>query len=108
MGTAGFRNRARRLRLHAAGLLVLNLGLGLGCSPSIHGFRAEPNVICGGAPARLSWSASDDATLSSLPPDTTLGPVSATGTRAVTPPATTTYRLTVARWGKTVFREIGV
>ena len=65
-------------------------------------------MICGGGQATLSWIASDDGTLSSVPPDATLGPVSATGTRAVTPSAPTTYRLTVTRWGKTAFREIGV
>jgi len=91
-----------------ATLLFVCLGPGLGCSPGIQGFRVEPNVICGGGQATLSWIASDDGTLSSVPPDATLGPVSATGTRAVTPAAPTTYRLTVARWGKTAFREIGV
>ena len=103
MSPAGASKGARR-----RGATLLFLGLGLGCSPSIQGFRAEPNVICGGGQATLSWIASDDGTLSSAPPDATLGPVSATGTRAVTPSAPTTYRLTVTRWGKTAFQEIGV
>lgn len=80
----------------------------LGCSPGIQGFRAEPNVICSGAPTTLSWIASDDGMLSSTPPDATLGPVPATGTRAVMPAAATTYRLTVKRGWKTVSRDLGV
>src|SRR4051794_35989978 len=102
MSAAGSSKRARRAA--ALGLL----GVGLACSPSIQAFRAEPNVICGGGQSTLSWIASDDGTLSSVPADATLAAVSATGTRPVTPPAPTTYRLTVARWGKTAFREIGV
>ncbi len=103
MSAAGASDGARRL-----GAPLLFVCLGLGCSPGIQGFRVEPNVICGGGQATLSWIASDDGTLSSVPPDATLGPVSATGTRAVTPSAPTTYRLTVTRWGKTAFRDIGV
>jgi len=80
----------------------------LGCSPGIQSFRAEPNVICSGAPTTLSWNASDDGTLSSTPPDATLGPVPAIGTRAVTPAAATTYRLTVKSGWKTVSRDLGV
>jgi hypothetical protein len=103
MSAAGASHGAPRL-----GATLLFVCLGLGCSPGIQAFRAAPNVICGGGQATLTWIASDDGTLSSIPPDATLGPVSATGTRAVTPSAPTTYRLTVTRWGKAAFREIGV
>jgi hypothetical protein len=89
-------------------LLVALLLAAPGCSPGIHSFRAEPNVICNGGQATLTWAASTDGTLSSTPADSTLGPVAATGTRAVTPAATTTYRLSVARWGKTAFRDVGI
>jgi hypothetical protein len=80
----------------------------LGCSPSIHAFRAEPNVVCGGSPTKLSWSASNDGALSAVPPDASLGAVAENGSRAVTPAAATKYRLTVKRLWKSVSRDIDV
>jgi hypothetical protein len=78
------------------------------CSPQIHSFRAEPNVVCSGGATTLTWNASNDGTLSAVPADASLGAVSQTGTRAVTPAAPTTYRLTVKRLWKSLSREIGV
>jgi len=80
----------------------------LGCTPGISGFRVEPNVVCKGTQATLTWSATNDGTLSAVPADPSLGPVAATGSRAVAPGASTTYRLTVARLGKTATSEVGV
>jgi hypothetical protein len=80
----------------------------LGCTPSIHAFRAEPNVVCSGGPTTLTWSASSDGSLSAVPTDPTLGPVDANGTRAVTPAVPTTYRLTIKRLWKSVSRDAGV
>ena len=74
----------------------------------IAGFRAEPNVICGGSQTTLSWSATTDGTLSAVPADASLGPVAATGTRTVSPAGPTTYRLTVKRLWKTATREAAV
>jgi hypothetical protein len=82
--------------------------LALGCSPNIHGFRAEPNVVCGGGRTTLMWSASTDGALSAVPADPSLGSVEANGTRAVTPAAPTTYRLTVKRFWKSISRDVGV
>jgi len=79
-----------------------------GCTPGISGFRAPPNVICKGTQATLTWTATNDATLSAVPADPSLGSVAATGSRAVAPAASTTYRLTVARLGKTASSEVGV
>jgi len=56
-----------------------------GCNFGIAGFRAEPNVICGGSQTMLSWVATTDGTLSAVPADASLGPVAATGTRTVSP-----------------------
>jgi hypothetical protein len=86
----------------------LALAAALGCAPSIHGFRAEPNVVCSGGRTTLTWSASTDGSLSAVPADPTLGAVDANGTRAVTPAAPTTYRLTVKHLWKSVSRDIGV
>jgi hypothetical protein len=87
---------------------VLASVVALGCSPSIQSFRAEPNVVCNGSPTTLSWSASNEGSLSAVPADASLGAVGETGTRAVTPTAPTTYRLTVKRLWKSVSRDIGV
>jgi hypothetical protein len=80
----------------------------LGCAPSVHAFRAEPNVVCSGGRTTLTWSASADGSLSAVPADPTLGPVDANGTRAVTPAAPTTYRLTVKRLWKSASQDVGV
>ena len=96
---------ASRSRSIAAGALVATA---LGCSPSIHSFRAEPNVVCSGTPTTLSWTASNGGRLSAIPADPSLGSVDATGSRAVTPAAATTYRLTVERMGKTAARDVAV
>lgn len=80
----------------------------LACSPSIHGFRAEPNVVCGGGRTTLIWSASTDGRLSAAPADASLGPVDATGTRVVSPAAPTTYRLTVKHLWKSVSQDVAV
>ena len=89
-------------------LLAAAAAAAVGCSPSIQSFRAEPNIICSGGQTRLSWNASTDGSLSAVPADATLGSVDATGTRAVTPAAPTTYRLTIKRLWNTVSRDIGV
>jgi hypothetical protein len=80
----------------------------LGCTPGISSFRAEPNVVCKGSQTTLTWTATNDGTLSAVPSDTSLGAVAATGSRTVTPTAATTYHLTVTRLGKTISRELGV
>lgn len=86
----------------------LVLTLALGCAPSIHGFRAQPNVVCSGGGTTLTWSASTDGTLSAVPADPTLGSVDANGSRAVTPAAPTRYRLTVKRLWNSVSRDVDV
>ena len=80
----------------------------LGCTPGISGFRAEPNVICKGSQTTLTWTATNDGALSAIPADASLGPVAATGSRAVAPAVSTTYRLTVTRLGKTASSQVGV
>jgi hypothetical protein len=95
-------------RLLPSALFFICVCVGLGCSPGIASFRAEPNVVCSGSPTTLSWTASHDGTLSAVPADAALGAVGESGTQAVTPAAATTYRLTVKRLWKTVTREVGV
>ena len=99
---ASYGGRGRSL---AFGLAAVALG---GCTVGIAGFRAEPNVICGGSQTTLSWSATTDGTLSAVPADASLGPVAAAGTRTVSPAGPTTYRLTVKRLWKTATREAAV
>jgi hypothetical protein len=98
-------SRDRRGRTLACALATVALG---GCTFGIAGFRAEPNVICGGSQTTLSWNATTDGTLSAVPADASLGAVSATGTRTVSPATPTTYRLTVKRLWKTATRDAAV
>ena len=92
----------------ASFLFVVGAVLAAGCTPSINNFRAEPTVICKGAQTTLTWTATADGALSALPADASLGAVAATGSQAVAPAATTTYRLTVKHLGKSAWREVGV
>jgi hypothetical protein len=59
--------------------------------PSIISFNAEPSSISAGQPSNLSWNVSGATTVSI---DQGIGNVALTGTRAVTPAATTVYTLT--------------
>jgi hypothetical protein len=90
------------------GALLIVFVAAVGCSTGVYWFKAEPNVVCSGSPTTLSWQATTDGVLSAVPPDASLGAVAETGTRAVTPTAATTYRLTVKRLWKTASREVGV
>jgi len=101
------------MRAAPAPLLVVGSSLFVavavaGCTPSINNFRAEPNVICKGAQTTLTWTATAGGTLAAVPPDASLGVVASTGSQAVAPAATTTYRLTVTHLGKSTWREVGV
>jgi hypothetical protein len=98
-------SRDGRGRTLACALAAVALG---GCNFGIAGFRAEPNVICGGSQTMLSWVATTDGTLSAVPADASLGAVAETGTRTVSPAGPTTYRLTVKRFWKTATREAAV
>ena len=82
-------------------VLVCLVLLAAGCRPTICYFHAEPNVVCGGSSAELSWAAS---TGGNIVDETNKGVISAvprTGTTKVSPSAPTTYRLDVSsHWGK--------
>ena len=97
-------------RTHRSELLcALALWLGLfGCKPTIHSFRADPNVICPGSAVRLGWDASSGGEITSAPPLPGLGSVPATGTQEVRPTAPTRFRLEAHNlWGGAA-REVDV
>lgn len=82
----------------APGWLTLGCWVLTGCSAKIHALRAEPNVICQGTTARLSWDASGKGALSAQPADPSLpaAAVAKRGALTVRPSATTLYRLTLS------------
>jgi hypothetical protein len=64
-----------------------------GPQPSIVSFNAEPSSISAGESSNLGWTVSGATTISI---DQGIGNVALTGTRAVTPAATTVYTLTAS------------
>jgi len=64
-----------------------------GSQPSIVSFNADPSSIAAGQSANLSWNVSGATTITI---DQGIGNVALTGTRAVTPAATTIYTLTAS------------
>jgi hypothetical protein len=86
-------------------LLVLASILIAGCSggpitigvpgeqPSILSFNAEPSTISAGGTSNLSWNVSGATTITI---DQGIGNIALTGTRAVSPAATTVYTLTAS------------
>ncbi len=64
-----------------------------GAQPSILSFNAEPSTISAGGTSNLSWNVTGATTITI---DQGIGNVALTGTRAVSPAATTVYTLTAS------------
>ena len=73
--------------------------------PVISRFTVSPDSVPAGQPVTLSWEISD-ATRVTLQPE--IGAVPSSGTRAVTPSATTTYKLIAANDAGSTTREVTV
>lgn len=73
--------------------------------PVISRFTVSPDSVPAGQPVTLSWEISD-ATRVTLQPE--IGTVPSSGTRTVTPPATTTYKLIAANDAGSTTREVTV
>ena len=73
-------------------------------SPQIVIFQANPGTINAGESSTLSWTVINADTVAI----TSLGNVALTGSRAVTPPTTTTYTLTATRGTQTVTAQATV
>ncbi len=92
-------------------LRALALGLCaclLGCKPTIHTFRVDPNVVCPGSAVRLSWDASAGGEIAAAPPLAGLGEVPSKGEREVRPQVPTKLRFDAHNLWGTASREVDV
>jgi hypothetical protein len=87
--------------------IIATVGM-FACKPTISYLRGEPNVICLGRSAQISWSASASGALVETSSALAVTKTSPAGSTHVSPSRSTTYRLNVTSVGGTTSREIDV
>jgi hypothetical protein len=90
------------------GLCWVGLVMLSACKPTIHSFRADPNVACPSAPVRLTWSATSGGEISATPAVDGMGSVSKSGSTVVMPTGTTRFHLASSNLWGTASRDIDV